>query len=111
MSLTDCFVFGSSTTYLGTKQQEKRSQEQVAIFSTIHGLFYTGVVQGIICYLDNHATCDDHSGALNQENVRECCIDRNGFAFNLLRGDEDCTECIGERSFNPGYNGVYRWHY
>ena len=71
-----------------------------SIFSTTHGLFHIGEVQGIICYFDDHATCEgpsiDLPGALNQENVRQCCIERNGFAF---RGGEECIECIGERSY------------
>lgn len=92
-----------------------------SIFSTTHGLFHTGEVQGIICHFDDHATCEgpsiDLPGGLNQESVQDCCIGRNGFAFHFFHGDEDCFECIGERSYivnHAGYNDMEffcAWHY
>ena len=56
-------------------------------------------VLGLICYLSDSANCITEPsielpGGLDQPTVRECCINRNGFAYNLFRGDEDCTECI-----------------
>ena len=66
-------------------------------------MIYTGDVWGFICYLGDRAICNgpfmDLPESLNEETVRECCIARNGFAFNLFHGDEDCTECIGKRSY------------
>ena len=65
-------------------------------------LFFADVL-GLICYLSDSANCITEPsielpGGLDQPTVRECCINRNGFAYNLFRGDEDCTECIGKIS-------------
>ena len=65
-------------------------------------LFFAGDVLGLICYLDARAICSgrtaDIPGDLSPQNIRECCINRNGFALNSRSGDEDCLECIGKKS-------------
>ena len=81
----------------------ERSQEQHFVLSSAQLMIYTGDVWGFFCYCNGPLM--DLPGGLNQETVRECCIDRNGYAYNLFIGDEDCTECIGERSYT-GYNDM-----
>ena len=47
-------------------------------------------------YLDD-AVCScpfiDLSGNLNQEKVQECCINRNGFAYNLFEQSNRTPRC------------------
>ena len=65
---------------------------------------------GIICYLNQQLTCFggqdiEIPGGLSSDNIRECCVNRNGFAVNLFRGDEDCTECIGKKRLDELHAG------
>ena len=64
-------------------------------------LFIKGGVQGLTCFLSNvqRPLCDGTSFEISGESraeVRRCCIDRNGLAFILTGGDENCNLCIGE---------------
>jgi len=73
--------------------------EERTILSLLLLLAVSGGTQGLFCFTQQGAGCTGPNlnipGSSLAE-VRRCCIDNNGFAFQIFLGDENCPLCIGE---------------